>query len=211
MWSDPKPFAGDITGFQIRYLIDGAPRTIPVLGGGVNQYSVSGIKGSEGKTHSVSLRAKTAAGYGDYSEPVVFTFQPIAEVDVTAVNCTTLQVNYTVNRLPYVNKTKASLQSFVVSYQPILGGGSTGTRTVPLNGNSTEGVLYISGLTADTGYRVTYSVEVMTTLDITIPSDIPNPVEKLTARKCDPAGEYSECRCISCACLLYTSPSPRDS
>ena len=76
VWSDPESFVGPITGFQIRYLIDGVPLTIPELGGGVHQYSVSGIKGSEGKTHSVSLRAKTAAGYGDYSEPVVFTFQP---------------------------------------------------------------------------------------------------------------------------------------
>ena len=80
VWSDPKPFVGPITGFQIRYLIDGVPLTIPELGGGVHQYSVSGIKGSEGKTHSVSLRAKTAAGYGPYSEPVVFTFQPIGEI-----------------------------------------------------------------------------------------------------------------------------------
>ena len=80
VWSDPEPFAGDITGFQIRYLIDGVSQSIPELGGGVHQYSVSGIKGSEGKTHSVSLRAKTTAGYGHYSEPVVFTFQPIGEV-----------------------------------------------------------------------------------------------------------------------------------
>ena len=80
VWSDPEPFAGDITGFQIRYLIDGVPLTIPELGGEVHQYSVSGIKGSEGKTHNVTLRAKTAAGYGPYSEPVVFTFQPIGEV-----------------------------------------------------------------------------------------------------------------------------------
>ena len=80
VWSDPEPFAGDITGFQIRYLIDGVSQSIPELGGGVHQYSVSGIKGREGKTHSVSLRAKTAAGYGDYSEPVVFTFKPIGEV-----------------------------------------------------------------------------------------------------------------------------------
>ena len=79
VWSDPEPFVGPITGFQIRYLIDSVPRTIPELGGGVHQYSVSSIKGSEGKTHSVSLRAKTAAGYGDYSDPVVFTFQPIGE------------------------------------------------------------------------------------------------------------------------------------
>ena len=46
----------------------------------MHQYSVYGIKGSEGKTHSVSLRAKTAAGYGPYSDPVVFTFKPISEV-----------------------------------------------------------------------------------------------------------------------------------
>ena len=50
------------------------------LAGGVHVYSVSGIKSSVGKTHSVSLRAKTAAGYGDYSDPVEFTFQPIGEV-----------------------------------------------------------------------------------------------------------------------------------
>ena len=80
VWSDPEPFVGPITGFQIRYLIDGDSLSIPELGGGVHQYSVSGIKGSEGKTHNVSLRAKTAAGYGNYSEPVVFTFQPIGEV-----------------------------------------------------------------------------------------------------------------------------------
>ena len=89
VWSDPEPFVGPITGFQIRYLIDGVPQTIPELGGGVHQYSVSGIKGSEGKTHSVSLQAKTAAGYGPYSEPVVFTFQPIGEV-VASTLCESL-------------------------------------------------------------------------------------------------------------------------
>ena len=117
---------------------------------------------------------------------------------MAAVDCSTLQVNYTVNRLPYVNHTKASLQSFVVNYQPILRRGSTGTRTVPLNGNSADGVLCISGLTANTGYRVTYSAEVMTTLGITVPSDIPNPVEILTARECDQLGQCSECSYISC-------------
>ena len=68
---------------QIRYLIDGVQLNIPELSGGVHQYSVSDIKGSEGKTHSVSLRAKTSAGYGAYSDPVVFTFQPIGEVEGT--------------------------------------------------------------------------------------------------------------------------------
>ena len=79
MWSDPEPFAGPITGFQIRYLIDGVVRNISELAGTEHKYSVSGIKSSVGKTHNVSLRAKTAAGYGDYSDPVVFTFRPIGE------------------------------------------------------------------------------------------------------------------------------------
>ena len=79
VWSDPEPFAGPITGFQIRYLIDGVVQNIPELDGTEHKYSVSGIKNSEGKMHSVSLRAKTAAGYGDYSDPVEFTFRPIGE------------------------------------------------------------------------------------------------------------------------------------
>ena len=117
---------------------------------------------------------------------------------MTAVDCTTLQVNYTVNPLPYGNGNQVSLQSFVVNYQPILGGGSTVTRTVPLNGNPAEGVLSFSSLTADTGYRVTYRVEVMTALQITVPSDIADPVEISTARECDQPGQPSECSYISC-------------
>ena len=80
VWSDPEPFVGPITGVQIRYLIDGVAVNISELNGGVHAYSISGIKGSEGKTHSVSLRAKTSAGYGPYSTPVVFIFRPIGEV-----------------------------------------------------------------------------------------------------------------------------------
>ena len=124
-----------------------------------------------------------------------------AEVDVTAVDCTTLQVNYTVNPLPGGDTNQVSLQNLKVNYQPILGGGSTGTRIVPLNGNPAEGVLCLSGLTANTGYRVTYNVEVKTTLQITVPSDIANPVEIFTARECDQAIECSECGCITCAVL----------
>ena len=81
VWSDSEPFVGDIIGVEIRYLIDCVPQNIPEQGGGVNQYSVSGIKGSEGKTHSISLRARTTAGWGPYSTPVVFIFRPIGEID----------------------------------------------------------------------------------------------------------------------------------
>ena len=120
---------------------------------------------------------------------------------MTAVDCNTLQVNYTINPLPYEDSNQVSLQDLEVRYQPIVGGGSAGTRTVSLNGNPAEGVLCISSLRPDTPYRVTYSVEVMTTLQITVPSDIPNPVEIFTVRECDQAIECSECSCISCAVL----------
>ena len=80
VWSDPEPFVGDIIGVEIHYLIDCVPQNIPEQGGGVNQYSVSGIKGSEGKTHSISLRARTTAGWGNYSTPLEFTFRPIGKM-----------------------------------------------------------------------------------------------------------------------------------
>ena len=107
-----------------------------------------------------------------------------AEVDVTAVDCSTLQVNYTVNPLPGGAENKASLQSFVVKYQPILGGGSTVTRTVSLNGNPAEGVLCLSGLSADTSYRVTYSVEVNAGVQVVLPSDLSDPKELNTLSSC---------------------------
>ena len=80
VWRDPEPFVGDIIGVQIHYLIDCVPQNIPELGSGVRQFSVSGIKGSTGKTHSISLQARTTAGWGpNSSTPLVFTFQPIGE------------------------------------------------------------------------------------------------------------------------------------
>ena len=79
VWRDPEPFVGDIIGVQIHYLIDCIPQNIPELGSGVRQFSVSGIKGSAGKNHSISLRAKTASGCSAFSAPLVFTFRPIGE------------------------------------------------------------------------------------------------------------------------------------
>ena len=79
VWRDPEPFVGDILGVQICYLIDCIPQNIPELGSGINHYSVSGIKNSVGKTHSISLRARTSAGCGSFSAPEVFTFQPIGK------------------------------------------------------------------------------------------------------------------------------------
>ena len=108
----------------------------------------------------------------------------VVEAEVTAVGCNTLKVSYTVNPLPG-GGNEATLRSLVVKYRPILGAGSTGTRSVTLNGTATEGVLCFSGLFRDTGYRVTYSVEVDVGFQTTLPSDLSEPVELLTGRNCD--------------------------
>ena len=79
VWRNPEPYVGDILGVQIRYLIDGVPQNIPEQGSGTKQYSVSGIKNSVGKRHSISLRARTSAGWGQYSTPIQFTFRPIGK------------------------------------------------------------------------------------------------------------------------------------
>ena len=80
VWRDPEPFVGDIIGVQIHYLIDCVPQNIQELDSGVSQFSVSGIKGNVGKTHSISLQARTTAGWGpNSSTPLVFTFRPIGE------------------------------------------------------------------------------------------------------------------------------------
>ena len=140
----------------------------------------------------------------------VFSALYAAEVDVTAVNCDTLKVSYTVNRLPYEGKNKASLLSFVVKYQPILGGGSTVTRTVPLNGKPAEGVLCLSGLRPDTPYRVTYNVEVNPGVQIVLPSDLSDPEQLFTLGSCGRLVQQCTERIIARKCelhLQYTTQS----
>ena len=113
------------------------------------------------------------------------------EVVVEPVDCHTLQVNYTVNPLPD-GGNEASLQSLVVTYRPILGAGSRGTRTVPLNGNPAEGVLCLSGLTANTGYRVTYNVQVNASVSTVLPPDSADPKEEATESNCGQPGKCIE-------------------
>ena len=109
---------------------------------------------------------------------------------MAAVSCDRLKLSYTVNPLPD-GSDDTTLQSLVVRYQAILGG-STQSRTVPLNGNATEGVLCISGLASNTGYRITYSVEVNVGDGISLPSDVPEPIEVSTGRTCDPQQQCQE-------------------
>ena len=99
--------------------------------------------------------------------------------------CDTLNVSYTVNSLPPGNN-EANLSSLVVSYQPILGGGGKRSRSVALNGRAAKGVLSLTGLTRDTAYRVTYRVEIAVSFQVTLPSDIADPIELHTARSCTP-------------------------
>ena len=121
---------------------------------------------------------------------------------MTAVGCNTLKVSYTVNPLPG-GGNEATLMSLVVKYRPILGAGSTGTRSVALNGTATEGVLCFSGLSHDTGYRVTYSVEVDVGFQTTLPSDLSEPVEVLTSRNCD---QQQQCQENSSPRTITTAP-----
>ena len=101
-----------------------------------------------------------------------------AEVEVTPCP-DTLNVSYTVNSLPPGNN-EASLNSLVVAYQAILRSGCSGTRTVALNGRAAVGVVSLSGLARNTPYRVTYRVEIAVSFQVTLPSDIADPVEEST-------------------------------
>ena len=113
------------------------------------------------------------------------------EVDVKPVDCNTLQVNYTVNPLPD-GGNEVSLQSLVVKYRPILETDNTMTRTVPLNGNPAEGVLCLSGLTPNTGYRVTYNVQVNASVSTLLPPDSADPEEESTESNCGQPGKCIE-------------------
>ena len=117
---------------------------------------------------------------GDTKHPVMYIYfvSNAAEISVTP-GCDTLNVSYTVNSLPG-GGNEANLRSLVVRYQAILGSGGSGTRTVALNGRATMGVLSLSGLTHDTPYRVTYSVGVNVSSQVTLPSDIGDPIEVFT-------------------------------
>ena len=120
---------------------------------------------------------------------------------MTAVSCNKLKLSYTVNPLPS-GSGDTTLQSLVLRYQAILGG-SPQSRTVPLNGRATEGVLCISDLTSNTSYRITYSVEVNVGDGISLPSDVPEPIEVSTGRTCD---QRQQCQESSMTRTTTTTP-----
>ena len=133
-----------------------------------------------------SLRHMASTDASKYRMQCHLSMPCVAEVEVTAVSCDKLKLSYTVNPLPD-GSDDTTLQSLVVRYQAILGGNSQ-SRTVPLNGRATEGVLCISGLASNTGYRITYNVEVNVG---SLPSDVPEPIEVSTGRTCD---QRQQCR-----------------
>ena len=137
----------------------------------------------------------------------MFSVPYVAEVEVTP-GCDTLNVSYTVNSLPG-NNNEASLSSLVVWYQPILGGGSTRSMSIPLNGRAAEGVLSITGLTRDTAYRVVYRVEIAVSFQVTLPLDIADPIELVTTRTCDtppPPGQWNtKLHLFMCIVYLLTA------
>ena len=136
----------------------------------------------------------------------------VVDITVSAVSCNTLMVSYTVNPLPG-GGNEATLSSLEVSYRPILGSGSSGTRSVALNGNTMEGVLCLSGLTTNTAYHVSYSVEVNTGMSTGLPSDLSAPEELNTGRTCNSqqCTEMSRTRTVTISpstCPTSISPSP---
>ena len=134
-----------------------------------------------------SLRHMASTDASKYRMQCHLSMPCVAEVEVTAVSCDKLKLSYTVNPLPD-GSDDTTLQSLVVRYQAILGGNSQ-SRTVPLNGRATEGVLCISGLASNTGYRITYNVEVNVG---SLPSDVPEPIEVSTGRTCDQRQQCQE-------------------
>ena len=114
--------------------------------------------------------------------------------------CETLDVSYTVNSLPPGNN-EANLSSLVVSYQRILGGGGKRSRSVALNGRAANGTLSLTGATPDTAYRVTYEVEIAVRFQVTVPSDIADPIELVTTRTC-PGQCSTNCYCFMCIVYL---------
>ena len=152
-------------------------------------------------------QAKQAGSSTNISGSVnVFCTLCAAEVEVTP-GCDTVNVSYTVNSLPGSNN-EANLSSLVVWYQPILGGGSTRSMSIPLNGRA-EGVLSLTGLTRDTAYRVAYRVEIAVSFQVTLPSDIADPIELVTTRTCDtppPPGQWNtKLHLFMCIVYLLTA------
>ena len=137
-----------------------------------------------------SLRHMASTDASKYRMQCRLSMPCVAEVEVTAVSCDKLKLSYTVNPIPD-DSDNNTLQSLVVRYQAILGG-SPQSRTVPLNGRATEGVLCISGLASNTGYRITYSVEVSVGVQVSLPSDVPEPIEVSTGRTCDQRQQCQE-------------------
>ena len=119
-----------------------------------------------------------------------------------ATGCDRLQVNFTVSPLPNPlpnGDNEATMQSLEVTYRPIVGVGSTETRSVALNGSPAEGVLCLSGLRTRTAYRINYNVEIH--FSATLPSDLSTPEELLTLSSCDQQGQCTER--ITSECKLH--------
>ena len=79
IWSEPVPYVGEITKYDINYTVDDERLNVPQQSGTTKSYTINNINNHIGKTHAVSIRASTASGWGDFSEPVEFVFQPIGE------------------------------------------------------------------------------------------------------------------------------------
>ena len=77
VWSEPN--VGRVNKYDIKYTVDGVKLSVPRQSGNVKSYTVRNIADHIGKTHAVSIRARTSRRWGSFSEPVEFVFMPIGE------------------------------------------------------------------------------------------------------------------------------------
>ena len=78
-WAEPTPFVGEITNYEVSYTIGSGSPMDKQVDGTVRTASYAVTEESAGQMHSIRIRARTSQGWGDFSNPFTFTFQPVGK------------------------------------------------------------------------------------------------------------------------------------
>ena len=205
IWSEPVPYVGYITKYEIKYTVDGVRLNVPQQSGITKSYTINNINNHIGKTHAVSIRASTTSGWGDFSEPVEFVFQPIGEwsmcgvshstylffyihslvtVSIQPVNCSTVAVDYIIQPLPGEDNA-AQLDQFVLSYHKTTGSSATIELSEDISTNTSSGTVYVHNLEKGTFYDFSYNVDVnLTGIRVIPPGDFPGDITYHILKDC---------------------------
>jgi hypothetical protein len=184
VWQAPMVYVGDITAYEIRYTAGGVSVSVPQQLGTTKSYTVNNINNCVGRTHSVSIRARTSAGWGEFSSPVEFIFQPIVNVSVPIVDCNTVAVDYTVQPLPAISM--AQVNTLRVDYHKTIGASEPIVLTADLGDNTRSGRLCVSGLEKGVSYDFGYTVSVdLIGLSVSPPGDFPQDIDVRIPSSCN--------------------------